>query len=282
MACGLSGNIFTLDFQRYGHLAEHSWFKHKWQLCWLFNVQLYVTPMWDFSLVRDGDRSIMKLFADLNIYSTNELNALNWVRCYKKAFFVSDLVLADGQTLDPDQLLHIPDDSLKHFSLEHPLPHNIALWKSAVGRLFTPAHRLHEPLGNFLTSPNCPFHWQVSDSRQEIYRIHSRGDRVLFDTYRCSPEHRNTRNRNVFQWMLSSYGDPPSQTLASLRQLDLNMASFHSLATTTVTVAPISLRQVINSWENPSLWNQLIYDGDGSWITAGLARGLIVAVSDGS
>ena len=58
--------------------------------------------------------------------------------------------------------------------------------------------------------------------------------------------------------------------------------SFHSSATIVEQVPLGTLARVLCSWENPSLWNQLSYDGDGSWIRAGLERSSIVTISDGS
>ena len=138
MDTGLSGNIFTMDFKRFGHLAEHSWFKHTWELCCLFNVQYTITSAWDFPLVRQADKGIMNVLVDLNIYGNTDLDTINRVRRFKKAFFLSDLVLADGSTMDPTMLDGLPGVSTKTFSYELPLPRDILLWRNAMWHIFAP------------------------------------------------------------------------------------------------------------------------------------------------
>jgi hypothetical protein len=70
---------------------------------------------------------------------------------------------------------------------------------------------------------------------------------------------------------------------ASVVKLRDGSVSFHSAA---VTVAPLvlhDLREVLSSWENPSLWRLLHCDGNGSWIYRALyLKTLVIIAHDGS
>jgi hypothetical protein len=44
---------------------------------------------------------------------------------------------------------------------------------------------------------------------------------------------------------------------------------------------PTTLKAVVRSYPNQSLWHDLDLDGDGEWIVDGLARGSLAIVHDG-
>jgi hypothetical protein len=45
---------------------------------------------------------------------------------------------------------------------------------------------------------------------------------------------------------------------------------------------PATFQERLDSFNNPSLWENLSYDGDGEWIQVGLLHGLLCIAHDGS
>jgi hypothetical protein len=70
---------------------------------------------------------------------------------------------------------------------------------------------------------------------------------------------------------------------ASVVMYDAICAVMHS---NTLMVKPIQLpvtfQERLDSFNNPSLWGNLSYDGDGEWIQGGLLRCLLCIAHDGS
>ena len=87
-----------------------------------------------------------------------ELGTLNnHVHRFKKAFFLSNLVLADSSTMNPLVL-----DGNQLFALTR--------W-------------LHNPLGHFLIPPNWPSPWTTPTTQSILHFAHSVGGRVAYDMY---------------------------------------------------------------------------------------------------
>ena len=59
MDIGLGGNIFARDYATYEYLAEHSWFKHLWRLCDMFNCELSIDFSPHMQQQREGDCVLM-------------------------------------------------------------------------------------------------------------------------------------------------------------------------------------------------------------------------------
>ena len=68
LSIGLGGNIFELDYDSLGKLAEPSWFKHLWHLCHLFSLPIIFNTKYKIHLMRKRDRPIMNKFCDSGIW----------------------------------------------------------------------------------------------------------------------------------------------------------------------------------------------------------------------
>ena len=61
------------------------------------------------------------------------------------------------------------------------------------------------------------------------------------------------------------------------------VAVLHSIALMPISLPPVvDFGTVLAGFGNPSLWQNLHYDGDGSWIQTGLIAGSICIAHDGS
>ena len=58
MDLGLEGNVFTRNDGALECLAEHSWWKNTWHLCYIFNCELVIDPDYMLSRVREREREI--------------------------------------------------------------------------------------------------------------------------------------------------------------------------------------------------------------------------------
>ena len=82
----------------------------------------------------------------------------------------------------------------------------------------------------------------------------------------------NTRRGAVYNWMWSEKGTPSSSRLASVLTIDTTRVHLHSSASLPLPISvPTDFWTVLQSFENRSLWKYFKCDGDGSWITDGLA-----------
>ena len=87
LSVGLGGNIFELDYDSLGKLAEHSWFKHLWHLCHLFLSPIIFNTKYKIPLMRQRDRPIMDVFCDSGIWQMEHLLVLQCMQRYRNYIF---------------------------------------------------------------------------------------------------------------------------------------------------------------------------------------------------
>ena len=120
MDVGLGGNIFTQNYNTLGFLAEHCWFKHLWRLCHMYGVSLTINFPENPQQCREGNRAIMDVLVDSNLFSVPELMTLQCVRRHKKVHYLSDILCADGRSVQRDMVFDTFVSSSRPFSLEKP------------------------------------------------------------------------------------------------------------------------------------------------------------------
>merc|ERR1712115_535155 len=94
MDVGLNGNVFSRDYKALEYLAEHSWFKHLWQMCHLFKCDLTLNFPENPQRIREGDKALIEVFIESGLFSKKQIKILQRVRRYKKAHFFSDILSA--------------------------------------------------------------------------------------------------------------------------------------------------------------------------------------------
>ena len=57
---GLGGNVFNINFKKFGGLAIHGWFRHLWELCNFLEVNIEAKITKRFCLVKKGDIPFME------------------------------------------------------------------------------------------------------------------------------------------------------------------------------------------------------------------------------
>ena len=162
---GLDGNPFSYSFQKYGHLTISSWWKDLWELLDHFDVRLEVDSSILFQPYRIGDKSIMRWFAESELFTQKQLAILNRVRKRKCTFFLSELVLSDGRTLEVSMLDGSEGSSRKKtYPTEKSIPRDIALWQSALQSLSSASLHLPDSLGAVLRlSTDIEWFWSEQE-----------------------------------------------------------------------------------------------------------------------
>ena len=101
---GLRGSILRQSFDTFGHLAEKSWISHLWKFLSETGIQI-PDKIKDFSLVRENDRTINKLFAEA--YPMKKISKADWVkankcRIYLEVLTLGDIASADGTAIEDE------------------------------------------------------------------------------------------------------------------------------------------------------------------------------------
>jgi len=98
---GSSGNIFMLNYRRFHVLASDGWFKHLWELCSMFNVNVKFNECHGIPMTRMNDKSVMDEIILLDWYNPPDLARINRVQKFKQIHCLGDTTLADGRTITP-------------------------------------------------------------------------------------------------------------------------------------------------------------------------------------
>lgn len=96
---GLAGNFLTRNFSTLGNLAMHSWLKLLWDLINYYKVSIQFPQDISIPLFRERDQVLMEDIIQL-------LPLIHWTAFYRvckfhKVYYVSELTLYNGNTLDP-------------------------------------------------------------------------------------------------------------------------------------------------------------------------------------
>ena len=169
MDVGLKGNVVTCNYGALEFLAEHSWRKHTWRLCYSFDCKLVIDSDYSPQNPRKNDRAIMELFINSSLWSKHHLIILNRMRRFKKIHSLSEALCADGKTVDPRMLTNCEGRSSWEFLTERPTPSDIALWRTALMDLTSVTYALQSPLGPLLQMPSTTTGWLISADHTCLY-----------------------------------------------------------------------------------------------------------------
>lgn len=107
---------------------------------------------------RENDMYLMDMVLHASCFSDTEICQINHCRLYLQAITMSDIVLADGITIDPDMLIGHPSPSSSNslwLHINQARPHDASwkLWQMAVSH-WSLHGKLYLPLGPWLHSAN--------------------------------------------------------------------------------------------------------------------------------
>jgi hypothetical protein len=259
----LYGNPFALDYSRFSLLATSgTWFKNVWELLSDFDVSASMGDKYHLHPARSGDSSLMCEFS--KHYSGQDLAALNIVRQHKKVIHLSCIVLCDGQSINKEYLLNTPGDSHLHkFPLQKPTQSDFRLWNRAIRQISSGSLSLPVPLGNYISSPHLDFSWTTDADGTILHlKMASKGD-TKYLTYHPSYANRTRSGHRFVRG--STLAKLPLTYYASVTRYSDTKVILHSWTKQFVPATLLaSFWENIQSMDNPSMWKNLRWDGDGA------------------
>ena len=282
---GLAGNVFSRNFKKLRPLSRPGFFRHTWELCHYYKVtfEILVDPMSQSS--RLGDEPFMEkvLRIDPPMTST-DLQSINTVRRYKKVYMFSDIFSVDGFTVHPMMTSSLEGYSRGEFPTERPSSADFALWKVVLIALTSNRFVLPEPLPALVSIPHNHDGWFMTADRGRLVK---RTQGQLFLQFVHSQE------RQLRRPIYSLLGDAP----VHMEEDDLHFIASVSEYSERTRSARLhsavphprpnqqhqpTVLDVLRSWRNPELWNDIEIDDDGWWIARALVEGTLMMISDGS
>ena len=196
MEIGSSANIFTLEYKRFHVLASDGWFKHLWELCNMFSVNITFNECHDIPMTRVNDKSIMDEIILLDWYSPPDLVRINRVRKLKQVHCLGDITLADGRTTKPTMFNRAQGTSSLPFpTIEKPTTKDFKLWKDALHGISDHNYHLPFTLGSYLRQPHVNQEWHANEDITEICQQIAPN---RYHSYRLNSSLRATRFGRIF------------------------------------------------------------------------------------
>jgi len=275
---GISSQPLQESYEKYSFLSTHSWMKMLWEKLSMFGVRTVIAD----GLVdnpRGGDRFLMQAFVEKG-YSRDILLRLNRVRIYWQALFMSDILTASGNKIDPEVLVR-PQVYRKRSHLrwptEHPTASDFQTWRDAILTL-CPSRNAGTGMGTVTAAPHRIWEWRWDENSGCLCRTNADG--VSEDVFRAG------RKPNRFYYAETR---PVTCNGRNCSVEPTHAGQAHggwrltSVAQAVVSgPPPRSFLEVLHSWGNTWLWDNISLVGEHGWINEAISDGSLLAVTDGS
>jgi hypothetical protein len=256
-------------------LSTHSWMKMLWEKISMFGVKIVVANE-AMKYPWEGDQFIMQLLFEMG-YPWESLRRLNCMRIFLQVLFLSDILMALGNKINPKVLLHRSSSktrSCMRWSTECPTELGFQLWRDRMHSL-CPSRHPHAHVGHF-TAPTHKIWWWIWDYASG-FLCHASNDGSAEDVFVAG------RKPNRFYYSYSR----PSSTNGTLCLVKPTHASggwwLTSLAlAATPPPAPQMFVEVLHSWGDTWLWDNLLIIGRFNWLHKAIQDSTLVTVTDGS
>jgi hypothetical protein len=130
---GLSFHPLQAPYKHFEQLATHSWMKMLWEKLSRFNVKAVVANI-NSAFPREGGEFIMQVLMR-NGYTNEALRCLNHVRVRQQLLFMSDVLTASGNKINPEVLAHrSPGEAWSNMMWpnKHPTDLDFQMWHRAM------------------------------------------------------------------------------------------------------------------------------------------------------
>ena len=130
---GLSFHPLQTPYKVFEQLATHSWMKMLWEKLSKFNVKAVVTNI-TTAFPCEGDEFIMQVLMRSG-YTNEALRHLNRVRVCQQLLYMSDVLTASGNKINPEVLTRRPpEDAWSNMTWpnEHPTDSDFKMWHRAM------------------------------------------------------------------------------------------------------------------------------------------------------
>ncbi len=262
-------------YEQYGCLVTHSWMKMLWERLSRFDVIVTIGDN-NLQFPWENDKFIMRVLIEKG-YSGETLRRLNRVRVLQQALFMSDILTASGCKIDTEAMTRRCNGELRsslRWPNEQPTDSDFVLWKTALQSI-CPAKCRANKVGKFIAETHRQWNWSWDESTSTLHRLHwSTSSEDVF----CPG-----RKPNRFHFLHIRHLEKHSTVCLVEHTINEEHFRLTSVAPTALQVStPSTFREVLMSWGNTWLWENLTITGGESWIHLSIADGMLVAVTDGS
>ncbi len=244
-----------------------------WEKLSKFNVKAVVADF-NQAFPRDGNQFIMQVLIQSG-YSNKTLHCLNQVRVCQKLLFMSDILTASGNKINPEVLSRQPPGEAwpnMTWPNKYPLDSDFQMWRRAMLSI-CPSQSSCTQVGQFMGPTHRIWHWTWN--REDSTLHHFRADGVMEDVFVLG------RKPNRFH---HSHSQPNSHlNTICLVKPTLGGECWHLTSLEPCARphrAPKSFLGVLQLWGKTWLWEHLQMTGGESWLHDSIANGLLAAVID--
>ena len=278
---GLSSTTpFSFSYQKYEALVTRCWLKTIWEKCDRYNIRVKVGNI-NIHPPRDGDKWLIQAFID-DGYKDDELRWLNRVRIHQQALFLSDVLNANGRSIDlkyTEERAGVPWSSYT-FPTVYPSEADLELWRSAIYGV-SPASRPRLRVRDF----RCPGHkiwdWRyIEEEERLLFRSPLSG---LVDVYRPSTLPGALGRANRWQLVLVDQVSLFRGSLCSIKQIAEEVVAMQGHAPEPEEPPrPRNFIDFLMDAEGKWMWDDLTVTGDEDWVVEAIRNSTVRAVTDGS
>ena len=252
---GLSFHPLQAPYKQFEQLATHSWMKMLWEKLSRFNVKAVVANV-NLAFPREGDEFIMQVLMR-NGYTNEALRRLNRVRVGQQLLFMSDVLTASGNKINPEVLSRRPPGeawSNMTWPNEHPTDSDFQMWHRAMLSI-CPSRRGGTRVGRFIGPTHRIWRWTWNMEDSTLH--HLRADGVTEEVFASS------RKPNRFHHLRCQ----PASHLRTICSVEptLGGEGWHLTSSEPLVrpyQAPTSFLNILRSWGNTWLWEHLQVSGE--------------------
>ena len=280
---GLPGTFLQQDFEKYGHLASHSWLKHLWIFCAETNIRLEPSSP-PLQLAREHDQFLMTQFWTYG-YRKEDLYHLNLCRLWCHALRTSDVVTGDGLRIHPLAWNgHPPDDAGNDVTWPkhgRPTPKCWTLWQHAIRKCFltldTPQQNLRRPLGKWLVATEQNWHWFYSPSQERVYQLIAANEYQIYSSILTRRRLRSPKYHPTSQ----THSIPPDAERTTISEQPTFVWCHGSSPSTYSHVQSTQVTDIIHENDKWAV-SSLSCPNNGASIAEAIRQGTAISVCDGS
>jgi hypothetical protein len=272
---GLSFQPLQESHTQYGSLVTHSWVKILWEKLSAFDMKIVVADH-TLKFPRENDKFIMQVLIDKG-YTEDTLKRLNRVRVLQQVLVMSDILTASGCKIDKEAELqrHNGEQGLSLcWPNEQPTHSDFKLWRNAL-QMICPSRSRTMTVGKFIATTHRIWHWSWGENNSTLHRLHRNNTREDVFVSGQKP--------NRFHFLHTQQRKEHETVCLVEPTIDREHFRLTSVATIAMPAGlPSTFKEILMSWGNTWLWDHLTITKGDYWIHQAIAKGMLMAVTDGS
>ena len=275
---GITGNPLLLDYSTWGMLATPAWITSFWEGLHRFPGVLKIL-LDTIPLQREHDMTLMHMAYESGLRG-EDLASFNRCRCAGHVMFLSDIMTADGTTLDTRYTSGEFNSLISRFDFppEHPTQADWARWSwfwDTVGNV--------PRLGGWTSAPHFRWPWILNNDEETLYEATHSGWRQY-----C-PLAGRTRSGTGYV-LAGSMPTEPSGEWVSVKHLFSYGRTIITISHQGQSLPPPppcnnSIWDLLQSWGGEWMWSSLHFptqNNDITWLVQAIEQGSLVGCTDGS